>query len=235
MVWYTSSNDGVGRDDALLDRARHRDHLVGRARLVHVGDRAVVLGRRRRRARARCRWRRRPSPSRARRRSARRRSTAVPPLAFIATTPCEQRLLGVPLQRRVDGEHEVLPALRRRHLALATGDVVALRVALDLHAPRRAGEQLVEVVLDAAEAVVVGADEADHRRGERSDGVEAPRLVLVRDADEVELADLARRPGRRPCGRRTRTRSCGSRGAPRAQPGRPARSARASPRTRSGP
>ena len=54
--------------------------------------------------------------------------------AFIASTPCEQRLLGVPLQRRVDREHDVLAALGRRHLTLAAGDVVALRVALDLHA-----------------------------------------------------------------------------------------------------
>ena len=56
------------------------------------------------------------------------------------------------------------PRFAGRHLTLTTGDVVALWVALDLHAARRAGEQLVEVVLHAAEPVVVGADEAHHRR-----------------------------------------------------------------------
>ena len=44
------------------------------------------------------------------------------------------------------------------------------------------------MVLHAAEPGVVGADEADHRRRDGAVGVEAARLVLERDADEVEVA-----------------------------------------------
>ncbi len=105
----------------------------------------------------------------------------------------QQSLLGVPLQRLVEGEHQILPALRRLHLPLSARDVVALRVAFDLHAAGRAGEQLLVPVLHAAQAVVVGADEADHRAGDRARRVEPSRLRLVRDADEVELAYLRRR------------------------------------------
>ena len=127
---------GVGRDHALLDRARHRDHLVGRAGLVHVGDGPVALRRGRRRAPASVSVA--PSTVAIASTSPVCTSTtiAVPPRAFIDVDALQQRLLGVPLQRRVDGEHDVLPALRRRHLTLAARDVVALRVTLHLHAAR---------------------------------------------------------------------------------------------------
>ena len=53
-------------------------------------------------------------------------------------TPCEQRLLGLPLERLVEGEHEVLPRFAGDDLALAARDVVALRVALRPHLAGRA-------------------------------------------------------------------------------------------------
>ena len=49
-----------------------------------------------------------------------------------------EHLLGLELQVAVDGEHEVLAALRRLHPVLATRDLVALRVALDLQLARLA-------------------------------------------------------------------------------------------------
>ena len=95
-------------------------------------------------------------------------------------------------------------------------------------------QELVVAGLDAAEAVVVGADEPEDRARRPTRWVEAVRLGLVRDPDEVERRAPCRRPSRSPCGRRTRTRSCGWRGAARARSGRPARSARASRRTPTG-
>ena len=105
--------------------------------------------------------------------------------------PGHERLLGVPLERLVDREHEVAAPLRRQHLAFPAGDVVALRVAFHLHRPGNAGQQVLFVaVLEPAETGVVGADEADDRPGERGGRVEALGLGRVREAREVQGLDL---------------------------------------------
>ena len=68
-------------------------------------------------------------------------------------------------------------------------DLVALRVALDPHLTRAAAQALLVERLEAAEPVVVGADETEHRRGEQARRVEALRLGDEGDAVQVQRLD----------------------------------------------
>ncbi len=183
---------GVGVHQAFLDRARHGDDLVGGAGFVHRGDGAVRLGRggETHRLGVGGAVGRRHGEDVAGLHVDHDRDTALGARVADALHQC---LLGVPLQRLVDGEHQVVAALRRVHLALATGDLVALRVALHLRLARGAGHRRVEAVLESTETGVVGADEAEHRRREIARRVEALRLRGVGEAVEAELLHLLHR------------------------------------------
>ena len=108
-----------------------------------------------------------------------------------------QRPLGQELHVLVDGEDQVLPRL---WLALAGTQDFAARIHGGEHAAGGAMQLAVELLLDAAEAVVVDADIAQHLRGDFVVGVEALELFLEVDAFESEGPD-ARRSFRRDAAR----------------------------------
>ena len=98
-----------------------------------------------------------------------------------------EHLFGVRLDRLVDREHDVVPALGRLQYVLAARDLVALGVTLDPCLARVATQRLLVRRLDAREAVVVRADPAEDGRGEEPRRVEPLRLGEVRETREAEL------------------------------------------------
>ncbi len=189
--WPGVWNDRVRAGHAVLQRAGHRDHLVRRARLVHVDHRPVALvgGRRARRMA-------RPRALHVRHREdvpggnvGHDRHAAL--RVGIADFLC-QHLLGFVLEPLVDGEHEVAAALGLRHLALTARELPALRVELDLELPALPGQAVVVLGLEPAEPAVVGSDEAEDRGGERAVRVEALRLGDEVDARERQRLHLRR-------------------------------------------
>ena len=114
---------------------------------------------------------------------------AIPPFAPASSTCCVSDVLGARLDRLVDREHDVGPALGGLDDVGAARDLVALRVALDARLARAAAQALLVERLEAGEPVVVGADEAEHGRGEQARRVEALRLRDVGEAVQAQLLD----------------------------------------------
>ena len=83
--------------------------------------------------------------------------------------------------------------LARLGLVLGGAEDVAARVHGGEHAARHAVELRVEFLLEAAEAVVVEADIAEHLRGDLVVGIEALKFFLEIDALHVEGSGRARR------------------------------------------
>ena len=139
----------------------------------------------------RCRSRRRPTPSRARRRWSTSTTTAMPPFAPRRRHLVDQRLLGLPLQRLVEREHDVGAALGVSISCVAVfGMSRPCWSCSTTSLPGLPREQRVVLVLEAVEPGAVAADLADERPGERARRVLPRRLGHEADAGQVELADL---------------------------------------------
>jgi hypothetical protein len=86
-----------------------------------------------------------------------------------------QRPLGQKLDVLVDGQHQVLARLR---LVLARSQHLAARIHRRVHAARNAVQLRLELLLQAAQAVVVHAHIAQHLRGNLVVRIEALKLLL---------------------------------------------------------
>ena len=177
--------DRVGRHETFLERACHRDHLVRRPRLVHdLGG--LVLLRRGRRTRGLIG---------ARAVDGRHRDDVAgqhvgddghPALRARGLHLLGEHVLGVRLDRLVEREHEILPALCTRDGVATAWDLVPVGVTLDARLARASAQRLLVSRLEAAEPVVVGTHEAEHRRRQRARRVEPLRFRLVRQPREAE-------------------------------------------------
>ena len=195
--------DGVGRDEALLERAGDRERLEGRARLVGEAGRPVRAassgvgdagrwGRRAASSRA-------PGPRRPRVHDDRGRALRLVGLADVG-----EHLLGARLELGVDRQPQVLALLGpAERVAL---DLVAERVADHLALAVGAAEQLLVGRLEPGEALVVDPDGADHveRRARPPDRPAGSRQRG--DAGELRACAPGRRSAGRPCGPGRRTR-----------------------------
>ena len=203
------------RDEPLLERARDRERLEGRAGLVGEADGAVlarVLGRLADPVRVDARpVRHREHLAVARVHHERGGAARAVELAELG-----QHGLGALLDRGVDRQPQVLAGLG----ALDVDDAhrLAGRVLDDLALAVRAVERLLARLLEPAQAVVVGADAAEHLRGERPLRVAAARLDDRADALDLELAGPSRRGSSRACGAGRRSRCRGRRASRAARP-----------------
>ena len=109
----------------------------------------------------------------------------MPPLAFASSTCCGEHLLGVPLDRLVDGEHEVVSALGRADTGRSPGDARCLagraRPALTGLAARAAPRTATRCPPSPS---LSSADEAEQRRRERARRVEPLRLGEIAESRE---------------------------------------------------
>ena len=98
-----------------------------------------------------------------------------------------ERVLGHELNVLVDGEDaDCWPGSGSCSLEPST---FAARVHGGVHRARNAVQLRVELLLEAAEAVVVDADVAEHLRGDLVVGIEALKLLLEINALHVEGVD----------------------------------------------
>ena len=97
-------------------------------------------------------------------------------------------LLGKELDVLVDGENEIAARLG---VVLAGAENFAARVHGGVHFAGHAVELLIELVFEAAEAVVVDADIAKYLRGDLVVWIEALELFLVVDALHIEGVDAS--------------------------------------------
>ena len=189
---------GLGRHQPLLDGAGHGDDLVGRPRLVDVGDGPVVLALARRTGRAGAVAGHVGHGQDAAGAGVCDDGQAAP--GGGGPDGVDQRPLQLVLERLVEREDQVGAPHGRLEAAVALGDAPALRVLLDDQLAGLAGQLLVVLHLEAGQAVVVDADVAEQRarpacptgrsastpaRSRRPRGPASPRL---------------RRWRRRPCG-----------------------------------
>ena len=178
----------VGRGDMLIERGRVGDQLEDRAGLVDIADRVVPQQCRRGVAKV-VGVERGPDGERQNLAGVHvlHDDGAVVRLRFLHGVI--EGSLGHELNILVDGEHQVLARLG---LALGGTEHVAARVHGGVHAPGDAVQLTVELLLEAAEAVVVDAHIAQHLRGDLVVGIEALKLFLKVDALHVEGAHLGR-------------------------------------------
>ena len=160
---------GVRGDLARVDQRGRREHLLDRAGLVDVaqGPGAEVLLRRQARVvrvegRVVGQRQQLPGVGVHHDRRARRAARALDGLAHHA--------LGVPLHVAVDGQVEVVPALRRHRVVVAERDAVAAAGLVGGGAVL-AGQHRVEHQLRALAGVAVGVHEADQVRRDVVGGV----------------------------------------------------------------
>ena len=159
----------VGLHEAVLERPRQRDQLVRRAGLEQVGQRTRCL--------ARVRDVRGDAAARAVDRR-HREHVAVGDVDHDGHAAVrlgrlhlvEQRLLGLPLQRLVEREHDVGAALGVGLVRGGVGDVVAERVLLDDELARLAREQRVVLAARGRRGPTRRRWPADERAGERARG-----------------------------------------------------------------
>ena len=181
----------VGRDQALLERRRGGHHLEGRAGLVGVGDDAVAPGLRVGRAEAVGIEGR---PGGHREHGAGRR-VEHHQAAALRAQPLHARgelALGDRLQRRVEREVDVAARHRRGRRQVGRHGHARLGVAQHGAPPRLAGDHLLVHRLEPAQAVIVGADVAEHLGCGVAQRVVALRLLEEVDAGELEIAHRAR-------------------------------------------
>ena len=134
-----------------------------------------------------------------------------------------ERSLGLVLHGLVDGEHQGGAGRRGLELAHAGGDVAPGRVALHQQLAGTAGEVLLVLHLQAGQALVVEADLADHRRGQRAGRLVALGLLHQEHARQLQGGRRCRPRRPRPCGpgrRRRRRRSACPAGSSRRRPAR---------------
>ena len=177
----------VGGDQALLERGPDRERLEGRAGLVGEGGRAVGerLG-------AGGLQVARVEPGRVRHRQHvaglgvhHDRGRA---LGGVALGDVGDRLLGLVLDRGVDRQlHVVADGRRLQHVE---ADRVAAGVVDDLLLAVLAAEGLVLGLLEPGQALVLGADGADHLRRQLALRVEALAVGERVDPVDLELLDL---------------------------------------------
>ncbi len=98
-----------------------------------------------------------------------------------------ENLLGVRLDAAVEREENVLAVADR--LGLLGLDDLARRIPDDCRLARPAGECRVELELETREACVVGADVAEHGRGDGSLRVDALLIGLEGEAGELLLRE----------------------------------------------
>ncbi len=182
---------GCGRrDETLLDGPGHRHDLVGGTRFVHVGDGTVLRsggrGLRRRVGRHTGDGRHREDVAGLDVGDDRHPTTR----GLRRVHAVRKRRLHLVLQRAVDGQDQVAATTGRLDAPLPTGDRLAVRVAFELHLAGSALERALVRGLETAETLIVGADEAEHRRCKRARRVEAFRLRHVGDAGKRQRADF---------------------------------------------
>ena len=98
-------------------------------------------------------------------------------------------LLGLVLDRLVEGEHHVGALPGGAVLVGAVGERLPAWVLLDLFVSGLAGEDGLLRRFDAGQAGVVGADEPEDRRRERAGRVEALGFGLEADSGQVQRPD----------------------------------------------
>jgi hypothetical protein len=187
-------DDGVGLHDAGLERGRDRHDLVRGPGFEHVGHRAVPLA-------GYCRLRgavrglavdvgHGEDVAGAHVHHDRHAALGVERVHLV-----DERALGLVLDRLIERENEVDAALCRAHRALGPRQVVAGGIAFDGELTRATREGPLERRFQAAQAVVVEADEPEHGAREVARWVVALRLGHETDADEAEPAHLGRDVG----------------------------------------
>ena len=187
----------VRRDLVLLERARDGERLERRAGLVGGADRAVLarvvgrvagvvgvdprpVGEREQRAAARVH-------------DDRGGAARAPGLADLG-----EHLLGLVLDRLVDRQLDVWPGHGPARLAQL--DRLAERVLDEPALAVLAVQRAVERVLEAGQAVALGADAAEQLRGEEVARVGAARLGDELEALDLHALDAARADRRHPVG-----------------------------------
>ncbi len=188
---------GPRRDDALLEQRGGGEHLAGAAGLVGLGQCAVAAVLRARLAR-RVGVERRHGRHREQLAAARVEHDDGAALRVRRRDGLGDRLLRDELDVPVDGEPHVVAGDRlalgvdaARQPSPAGAELVGRR-------PVAAGQHVVEGVLQPAEALPVGPDEADDVRGRAAAGVDPLARLLAEDAGDaldrrvgkVEVADL---------------------------------------------
>ncbi len=216
----------VRRDQPVLQRAGDRERLERRARLVGRADGAVLLGVVGRGA-GRVGVHARPVGERedravARVHHERGRALRPPLLADLG-----EHLLGAVLDVGVEREAHALARLGR--LDVAHLDRLAERVLDEAPLAVGAADHVVERVLEAGQALAVGAGHAEQLRGHPVARVDAAELGDELEPLDAQLLRAARLRGRAPCarGRRSRCRAARACAAARPRAGRAPRRAAA--------
>ena len=174
----------VRRDGAVLQRAGHRERLEGRARLVGVADRAVLRGVAGRGARV-VGVDARPVGQRQHLAGVGVHDDRGRALGPVGRADVGEHALDLVLDRGVDRQLQARPRLGG--LRVADRDRLAERVVDQAPLAVGALQQLVVGVLEAAQAVAVGADRAQQLAGQVLAGVDAPVRRGELDAGELQL------------------------------------------------
>ena len=135
-------------------------------------------------------------------------TSAVAPFGRHARPTCGEHVLDLALQLGVERQAQVLAGLGA--LGLLQDDRLAERVLDDPPLAVAAAQDASRGVLQAGEALAVGADPAEHLRGQPLARVLAPRARDELQAGDVELLDLRRLACRAGCARGRRSRPSAS-------------------------